>query len=384
MLGKGLESLIPKKSVSDEQQTGQQNEPAVFQLQNQIPKPENPQPTTQRDLEENFYSPKPVQTYSQPQKEERDFSYPKPAQASGHGVPQSGTSEPRNKRASTLGERSGLREGKSLSENAIFHIEVEKIKSNPLQPRKEFNQESLKELAISIREFGILQPIVVSKIEIDKEFGADVEYQLIAGERRLMAAKLLGWERVPAIIRRVETKANQLEMAIVENLQRQNLNSVETARAYAKLQDEFGLTQREIATRIGKSRETIANALRLLNLPTEIQDAIAKNQINESQARLLMTIEDQFQQQQLFKELIEKNLSVRELKQRISGKIQASSSELQAINIDPEMLDLQEKLAELLGAKVRIEKGQKEGKIIISFYSPEEIQGIIRKIQTDL
>ena len=193
---------------------------------------------------------------------------------------------------------------------------------------------------------------------------------------------MLGWERVPAIIRRVETKANQLELAIVENLQRQNLNSVETARAYAKLQDEFGLTQREVAARIGKSRETIANALRLLSLPTEIQDAIAKNQINESQARLLMTVEDQSQQQKLFKELVEKNLSVRELKQRISGGLQASSFKLQ--NNDPEILGFQEKLTELLGAKVRIENGQKEGKIIISFYSPEEIQGIIQKIQTDL
>jgi len=280
--------------------------------------------------------------------------------------------------------RSGLREGKvsHKSADAIFHIEVEKIKSNPLQPRKEFDQESLKELAVSIREFGVLQPIVVSKTEIEKEFGADVEYQLIAGERRLMAVKMLGWERVPAIIRKVETKANQLELAIVENLQRQNLNSVETARAYAKLQDEFGLTQREVAARIGKSRETIANALRLLSLPTEIQDAIAKNQINESQARLLMTVEDQSQQQKLFKELVEKNLSVRELKQRISGGLQASSFKLQ--NNDPEILGFQEKLTELLGAKVRIENGQKEGKIIISFYSPEEIQGIIQKIQTDL
>ncbi|OGM90215.1 hypothetical protein A3J77_00950 [Candidatus Wolfebacteria bacterium RBG_13_41_7] len=283
-----------------------------------------------------------------------------------------------------LGERDrGFSKQKPLIKDAIFHIEVEKIKSNPLQPRKEFDQETLKELAASIREFGILQPIVISKIEIEKEFGADVEYQLITGERRLMAAKMLGWERVPAIIRKTETKANQLELAIVENLQRQNLNSIETARAYARLQDEFGLAQREIATRVGKSRETIANALRLLDLPTEVQDAVAKNQINESQARLLMTIKDQSQQQKLFKELIEKNLSVRALKQRI-GKTQDTRYKIQNTAIDPEMLGLQEKLTELLGAKVRIEKGQKEGKIIISFYSPEEIQGIIKKIQTDL
>ncbi|TRZ65073.1 MAG: ParB/RepB/Spo0J family partition protein [Spirochaetia bacterium] len=376
MLGKGLESLIPKKNVPNQQTNGQKNEPVVF---------------VEKNISQNESQPnqKEVDTFrsTNPDKNSAVFVEKSVSQAGAGMVPDHGRgSEGREQAASErLGERDrGFSRQKPMVKDAIFHIEVEKIKSNPLQPRKEFDQESLKELAVSIREFGILQPIVVLKIEIEKEFGADVEYQLIAGERRLMAAKLLGWERVPAIIRSVETKANQLELAIVENLQRQNLNSVETARAYAKLQDEFGLTQREVATRIGKSRETIANALRLLSLPTEIQDAIAKNQINESQARLLMTIEDQSQQQRLFKELIEKNLSVRELKLRIGGKIQNTKYNIQNTTIDPEMLDLQEKLAELLGAKVRIEKGRKEGKIIISFYSPEEIQGIIRKIQTDL
>ena len=375
MLGKGLESLIPKKNISDEQQTGQQNEPAVFQSQQ----------TTPKDLGESFSSPRPAQAEPQSNQKEADVFRAAALGVSPSSVPDRGRDR-RNERQAAPDrwrpENAGA--GRRTSADAIFHIEVEKIKSNPLQPRKEFDQEALKELASSIREFGVLQPIVVSKIEIEKEFGADVEYQLIAGERRLMAVKMLGWERVPAIIRKVETKANQLELAIIENLQRENLNSVETARAYAKLQDEFGLTQREVAARMGKSRETIANALRLLSLPAEIQDAIAKNQINESQARLLMTVTDQLQQQQLFKELVEKNLSVRELKQKINKKFQAPSSKLQENNTDLEMLGLQEKLTELLGAKVRIENGQKEGKIIISFYSPEEIQGIIQKIQTDL
>jgi len=334
MLGKGLESLIPKKSISDEQLTGQ-NEPAVFQPQ--PAQAESPQLTGQKGAEENF-------------------SFPKPAP-----MPENNFIKP-----------------KSSIKDAIFHIEVEKIKSNPLQPRKNFDEEALKELAASIREFGILQPLVVSKLEEDNEFGTKVEYQLIAGERRLMAAKLLGWERVPAIIRKVESNANNLELAIIENLQRQNLNAVETARAYAKLQDEFGLTQREVATRMGKSRETVANAMRLLDLPGEIQDAIAKGQINESQARLLLTINDPAQQQKLFKELTEKNLSVRELKGKINKQLTTNSQ--QQITADPEILGLQEKLTELLGAKVRIEKGQKEGKIIISFYSPEEIQGIVEKL----
>ena len=378
MLGKGLESLIPKKNVPDEQQTGQQPEPAVFQPQNQTPS-EYSEDKSQKNLD-NFS----VASIAGERHKisERVENLPgTPSEGEQGGKFSSGAN--RNFDAQRHDGGKNYHDSSKKHQDAIFHIEVEKIKSNPLQPRKEFDQEALKELASSIREFGILQPIVVSKIEIEKEFGADVEYQLIAGERRLMAVKILGWERVPAIIRKVDTRANQLELAIIENLQRENLNSVETARAYAKLQDEFGLTQREVAARMGKSRETIANALRLLSLPTEIQDAIAKNQINESQARLLMAITDQNQQQQLFKELIEKNLSVRELKQKINNqKNQSPTTNRQLTNSDPEMLGLQEKLTELLGAKVRIENGQKEGKIIISFYSPEEIQGIVDKLDS--
>lgn len=269
---------------------------------------------------------------------------------------------------------------------SVFLIEVEKIKPNPFQPRKHFDEESLKELAASIREFGIIQPIIISKIEHEVEDGTKVEYQLIAGERRLMAAKMIGMERVPAIVRRVSQKAEQMELAIVENLQRANLNPVETARAYARLQDEFGLTQREVATRLGKSRESIANTLRILNLPSEIQDAVVKNQINESQARLLLAIDDMAQQMAIFNELIKNNLSVRELRGRI--KVMASGGKSSEIlhkqsSDDPEIFHFQEQLSELLGAPVKIDPptgGDKGGKIVISFYSPEEIQGIIQKL----
>ncbi len=142
-------------------------------------------------------------------------------------------------------------------------IEVEKIKPNPYQPRKHFDNESLKELAESIREYGILQPLIVSRVEKETEFGRAVEYQLIAGERRLRAAQLLGLERVPAIIRPSLEERQKLEAAIIENIQRSDLNPLETARGFAKLADEFGLPQREIADRIGKSRAYVANMLRL-------------------------------------------------------------------------------------------------------------------------
>ncbi len=271
---------------------------------------------------------------------------------------------------------------KAFESNAVFQIETDKIKPNPYQPRKNFDEESLKELAASIREFGIIQPIVVSKIEKETENGTAVEYQLIAGERRLLAAKMAGLERIPAIIRRVSHGQEQMELAIVENIQRANLNPIETARAYARLSDEFRLTQREIAVRVGKSRETIANVLRLLNLPTEIQNAVAENKINESQARLLLMIDDANQQKIFFGDLLNKNLSVRELRGKIRKINQRpETGDERPKIIDPEIHDLEERLKDLFGAPVKIEKSGDEGKIIISFYSPEEIKGIIEKIK---
>ncbi len=270
--------------------------------------------------------------------------------------------------------------GRSGSES-IFQIEINKIKPNPHQPRKDFDEALLKDLAASIREFGIIQPLVVSKVEEDTDFGTDVHYQLIAGERRLRAVQMLGWERVPAIVKQVNSHKEHLELAVVENLQRENLNPIETARAYAKLQDEFNLTQREIGSRLGKSRETISNTMRLLSLPTEIQDALMKNQINESQARLILTIENPKEQQAVFHELLKNHLSVRELRSRVrtvQNKEQKPASSERGV--DPELKILQEELSKALGAKVTIQKNDAGGKIIIDFFSPEEIGGIIKKI----
>jgi len=408
MLGKGLESLIPKKKQRIDDQQPQPGEEKFLSSKPPQPTEHDLRPqsesvgedsersrwTERRGLRERkFSSPQeedfiPSQTNQpqeaddaslnqQPQPGEEKFLSSKPPQPTEHDLRPQSESVGEDSERSRWTERRGLRERKfSSPQDAIFHIEVEKIKPNPHQPRRDFNEESLKELAASIREFGILQPLVISKIEKETDFGANVEYQLIAGERRLMAAKMLGWERVPTIIKKIGQKSNQLEIAITENLQRTDLNPIETGRAYAKLQDEFGLTQREIATRLGKSRETIANTLRLLNLPSEIQEALAKNQINESQARLLLVIEEPTQQQNLFQEILNNNLSVRELRQKISGKRQGTRDKEQGVTVDPEIVNLQEKLAELLGADVKINPP----KIIITFYSPEEIQGIIEKL----
>lgn len=265
----------------------------------------------------------------------------------------------------------------------VFLIEVDKISPNSQQPRRDFDETALRELAASIREFGILQPIIVSKIEKETEVGTEVQYQLIAGERRWRASKMVGLERIPAIIKAVSLERERLELAVIENVQRADLSPIDAARAYAKLQDEFSLTQREIASRLGKSRESIANTMRLLSLPSNVQEAISKGQISESQGRLLLTVEDLKQQQVFFEDLLRSTMSVRELKSRIQTmKVQQPRQELQmaAAFVDPEAESIQKELEGALGTKVRVEKSGETGKLIITFYSPEELRGIVAKL----
>ncbi len=268
-------------------------------------------------------------------------------------------------------------------EGPIFQIEVDKIDPNPYQPRKIFNDEAVKELAASISEFGILQPLIVTKVDKATDSGREVRYQLIAGERRLRASKLAGLERVPVIIKSLPDEREKLELAILENLQRADLSPIETARAYTKLQDQFGLTQREVAVRLGKSREVVANTIRLLSLPTYIQDAISRNDISESQGRLLLVVSDQREQQQLFNDIINNNLSVRELKSRITGRGGLSRGVRSSVAAyDPEFSLIGERLEEHLGAKVNLQRKGKGGKMTIDFYSADELQAIVDKLFT--
>jgi ParB family chromosome partitioning protein len=267
----------------------------------------------------------------------------------------------------------------------VFLIEVNKITPNPYQPRREFDEEELRNLASSIREFGILQPLVVTKIVEELEGAITVRYQLIAGERRFRAASMIGLERVPAIIKNVALDKERLEMAIVENVQRANLNPIESARAYNRLADEFKLTQREIAQRIGKSRESIANTMRLLNLPTDIQDALSEGKIGESQARLLLTLDDPGQQHMLFEEIIRGNLSVREVKHKIDylkSSIRESVAPLApaTLSVDAESMSIRQQLEDALGTPVQLEKAGQSGTIKIQFSSPEELYAILQKM----
>ncbi|MFH1188955.1 MAG: ParB/RepB/Spo0J family partition protein [bacterium] len=271
-------------------------------------------------------------------------------------------------------------------ENAIFHIEIDQILPNPNQPRKNFDERALNELAASIREFGVLQPLVVSKIEQETDGGTRVEYELIAGERRLRASKIAGLRTVPAIVRRMTQPRERLELAVLENIQREDLNSIEMARAFAQLQDEFNFTQREIAVRLGKSREVVANTLRLLNLPSEIQGAIGEGKLNESQARLLLSINNISDQRRLFNDIIKSNLSVREIRSRIKLETDGGLGEQKekvaaSVKVSPEALALKEKLEEFLGTKVDIVTSTgKSGRITINFYSSEEFKNLLQKL----
>jgi len=270
------------------------------------------------------------------------------------------------------------------SDEAVFQIDIDSIEPNPHQPRHVFDDEALRDLAASIREFGILQPLVVTKVEHDTDTGTRVSYQLIAGERRWRASRLVGLPRVPAIIRQVGERRERLELAIIENLQREQLNPVEMARAYARLQDEFSMTQREVAARLGKSREVVANTLRLLDLPGDVQGSIEDGRISESHGRLLLGVSDPALQQSLFKDLLERQLTTRELRERVTGVKRASRKGSRAQRdpepLSPELSALQERLSAELGAPVRIQAAGGIGKITISFYSSEELSAILEHL----
>jgi len=272
--------------------------------------------------------------------------------------------------------QNNIEEDYSRKQASVFQIEVEKISPNPHQPRRHFDEDALNELANSIREFGIIQPLIVTKILKETEIGTEVSYQLIAGERRLMAAKKVGLRTVPVVIRHIGIDRERLELAIIENVQRESLGPLETARGYARLQDEFRLTQREIAVRIGKSRETVANTLRLLHLPSEIQQALDRGAINESHARLLLQINDISKQQDMFQSILRTKPSVRDLK----AIIKKAKTGLETHHLSPELISLQSRLEEFLGTKTQIDDDGGRGKITINYYSPEELNALIHRL----
>ncbi|HUY62779.1 MAG TPA: ParB/RepB/Spo0J family partition protein [Candidatus Paceibacterota bacterium] len=257
--------------------------------------------------------------------------------------------------------------------DSIFWIETDRIKPNPYQPRREFSEEGLRSLADSIRQYGILQPLTVTRKDVEKpDGGLESEYELIAGERRLRASKLAGLTQVPVVIRAGENNLSKLELAIIENLQREDLNAIDRAKALQKLVNEFGISHGETAAKIGKSREYVSNSLRLLALPTHMQDAIVRKEISEGHARTLLALNDREQEREtLFREITLKKLSVRAA-ERIARSI-AQERVRKYHRKTPEMTELEKSLTETLGTRVIIEPGAEGGRLLIDFFSPDDL-----------
>lgn len=263
--------------------------------------------------------------------------------------------------------------------DSIFWIEVDKIKPNPFQPRHEFNEDRLRDLAESIRQYGVLQPLVVTRKEIEREDGGlSVEYELIAGERRLRASKIAGITQVPAIIKGGEqTDKMKLELAIIENLQREDLNPLDRAQAFHQLVNEFGLKHTEVAKRVGRSREYVSNSLRMLALPQVALDALMAGQITEGHTRpILMLIDRPEEQIALFHEIITKRLNVRESEQ-IARRIAYDKVRKKDTFIPPEIIELEEQLTEKYGTRVKVDRKDKGGRVTIDFFSDVDLRHIL-------
>ena len=271
-------------------------------------------------------------------------------------------------------------------QNSIFWVELDKIKPNPFQPRREFDPVALQALADSIKQYGVLQALVVTRKEVIKEDGLAVEYELIAGERRLRASKIAGLSQVPVIIRVGEANKTaddlmKLELAIIENVQREDLNPVERARAFKKLADQFGFKHHQIAQKIGKSRVYVTNTMRILELPEEMLTALSEGKINERHTRpLLMLTERKEEQKVLFQDIIIHKLNVREA-ETAARKVAIERVRRFKSDIDPDILALEEKFTESLGTRVVIEKRENGGKLMIEFFSNDDLNDILNIIQ---
>ena len=250
----------------------------------------------------------------------------------------------------------------------ISQLSVDKITPNPHQPRSIFNENELAELVDSIKEHGIIQPLIVTK--------SGSGWQLIAGERRLRSAKLAGIDKVPAIVREM-SEQKKMEVALIENLQRKNLNPLETALAYQKLVDEFNLTQEQLSKRVGKSRSSVANTLRLMTVIDEVKQAIQEGKITEGHARVLAGLPEKDQLVTL-KKIIDGSLSVRDTEK--VGKEVVVKKSIRKVQFDPEVKAKEDELQSALGTKVEIKKTGSSGQIIIKFFSEEELSDIVNKI----
>ncbi len=254
----------------------------------------------------------------------------------------------------------------------VSELKINDIEPNREQPRKSFDQEKLQSLADSITQHGVVQPIIVKK--------KDKGYSIIAGERRWRAAKIAGLKTIPAIVKDLSPQG-VMEIALIENIQREDLNPIEEAEAYQKLMDEHNLTQELIAKMVGKSRAAIANSVRLLTLADKVKEMLVGEVLTPGHARTLITIEDKEKQVQLADTIVEKNLNVRETEKLVNELAnQKEKKQPKCVNKDANTLDIEEKLKSYLGTKVELHHHANKGKIVIEYYSTDELDRIIEML----
>lgn len=259
----------------------------------------------------------------------------------------------------------------TTTDSADVQVEVARITPNPLQPRRSFDEAKIDELAASVREQGIIQPLLVRRVGDG--------YELIAGERRLRAAVKAGLKEVPVVVREAGN-SETLELALIENLQREDLNPIEEAAAYQRLQEEFDLTQEEIARRVGKGRPTVANSVRLLLLPREVQQLVASDKLPAGQARALLGLEGEAAILATAREVIAKGLTTRETERLVTRLKSGRRRRRELANSDPDLRSLIERLQRTLGTKVRLlhQARSGKGKIVVEYYSSADLERIIQ------
>ena len=258
-------------------------------------------------------------------------------------------------------------EASQAPREGILEVSVDLIRANEYQPRNHYDQEALAELSASVRAVGIIQPLVVRK--------SGEGYELIAGERRLRAAKLAGLAKVPVVLRNVDNQRS-LEMALIENIQREDLSAIEAARAYRELMDQFKLSQEDVAQRVGKSRAAVSNTLRLLRLPDEVQFGIENGLVSEGQVRPLVSLESEARQLEIYRKILEQGLSARQVEALVRA-VPLERPLPQIRFVDPNIRALEEGLSMYFGSPTSINRGKAGGKLVVDFYSDEDPQRIL-------
>lgn len=281
-----------------------------------------------------------------------------------------------------LGKGLGALIPAGTAQPGLRRVSTDAIVPNPRQPRSVFDPEALQELADSIREVGLIQPLIVQQVAGSQDAPGGPRYQLITGERRWRASRLAGLQHVDVIVKEA-TPQEMLEMALVENIQRADLNPLEEAAAYQQLSDDFGLTQERIAERVGRSRASVANAMRLLRLPEEIKDALVTGQITEGHARALLMLSEEDEQLLALHAAVRRHLSVRQTEELVRRLQAAGSDTSRQRTRSPETEALEAEFRESLGTKVDLYRSRRGGRLVIHFYSEEDLQAVYDRIVGD-